>query len=191
MKNNVGNFRWRILALLFFATTINYLDRSIIMVLGPTLKNHVFYWTDADYSYITIAFKIAYSLGLLTMGALIDKLGSRKGYTLSIAIWSVFGMLHALITKSMGWIGFALARFGLGFGESGNFPAAIKTVAEWFPKKERAFAAGLFNAGSNVGAVLAPLLIPIIVCNNGKNWQFAFLITGFFSAVWVVMVKDI
>ncbi len=187
MKNQKGNYRWRILAMLFFATTINYFDRSIIGVLGPTLRNHVFFWTDQDYANITIAFKIAYALGLLSMGALIDKLGVKKGYTLSIAIWSVFGMLHALVTKGMGWIGFALARFGLGFGESGNFPAAVKTVAEWFPKKERAFANGLFNAGSNVGAIIAPLVVASIVSNDGTNWQYTFLITGFLSAIWVAV----
>jgi MFS transporter, ACS family, hexuronate transporter len=186
MEKPLGKFRWRILALLFFATTINYLDRSIIAILGPTLRNHVFYWTDADYANITTAFQIAYSLGLIAMGAFIDKFGTRLGYAVSIAIWSIFGMLHATITKSMGWIGFALARIGLGFGESGNFPAAVKTVAEWFPKKERAFATGIFNAGSNVGALLAPLLIPLFVANDGKNWQFAFLLTGFFSATWFV-----
>lgn len=186
MQKQIGNYRWRILALLFFATTINYLDRSVIAVLGPTLRNHVFYWTDADYANITIAFKMAYSLGLIIMGAVIDKFGARFGYALSIAIWSVFGMLHAAITKSMGWIGFAVARIGLGIGESGNFPASVKTVAEWFPKKERAFATGIFNAGSNIGALLAPMLIPLFVSNNGKNWQFAFLLTGFFSALWVV-----
>lgn len=187
MKNTTGNYRWRILAMLFFATTINYIDRSIIGVLGPTLRNHVFMWTDQDYAHITIAFKVAYSLGLLIMGGLIDKYGTKTGYTISIAIWSIFGMLHAAITKSMGWIGFALARFGLGLGESGNFPAAIKTVAEWFPKKERALATGIFNAGSNVGAVLAPLIVLLIVSNDGKNWQYAFLVTGFLSLIWVVM----
>ena len=186
MDKRTGSFRWRILAMLFFATTINYLDRSIIGVLGPTLRNHVFNWTDQDYANITIAFKVAYSLGLLVMGGLIDKHGTKIGYSISIAIWSVFGMLHAAITKSMGWIGFALARFGLGFGESGNFPAAVKTVAEWFPKKERAFATGLFNAGSNVGAVLAPLIVLLIVSNDGKHWQFAFLVTGVLSLIWVI-----
>jgi MFS transporter, ACS family, hexuronate transporter len=187
MEKPIGNYRWRILALLFFATTINYLDRSIINVLGPTLRNHIFYWTDQDYANITIAFKVAYSIGLLVMGGLIDKFGTRIGYTVSIAIWSIFGMLHACITKSMGWIGFALARFGLGFGESGNFPAAVKTVAEWFPKKERAFANGLFNAGSNVGAILAPLIVLLIVSNDGTHWQYAFLVTGFLSALWVFL----
>lgn len=187
MEKPIGNYRWRILAMLFFATTINYLDRSIISVLGPTLKNHVFYWTDQDYANITIAFKVAYSLGLLIMGGFIDKYGTKIGYAVSIAVWSVFGMLHATITKSMGWIGFALARFGLGFGESGNFPAAVKTVAEWFPKKERALANGLFNAGSNVGAILAPLIVLMIVSNDGSHWQFAFLVTGVLSAIWVTV----
>ena len=187
MKNTLGKYRWRILALLFFATTINYLDRSIIMVLGPTLSNHVFNWTDQEYANITMFFKISYSIGLLIMGSFIDRYGTKLGYTVSIIIWSISGMLHSLVTKSVGWIGFALARFGLGFGESGNFPAAVKTVAEWFPKKERSFATGLFNAGSNVGAILAPILIPLIVSNTGKNWQFAFLLTGFLSALWIIL----
>ena len=187
MEKPIGKYRWRILALLFAATVINYLDRSIIAFLGPTLQNHVFFWTDQDYANIQISFKIAYSLGLITMGALIDKYGSRIGYTISIVIWSTFGMAHSLVTTSMGWIGFALARFGLGLGESGNFPAAIKTVGEWFPKGERAFATGLFNAGSNVGAICAPLLISLVVSNDGTNWQFAFLLTGGFSMVWVIL----
>lgn len=190
MNNDVNprtKYRWKILAFLFAATTINYWDRSILGVLGPTLKEHVFHWTDVDYANINIAFKLAYTIGLLTMGAVIDKLGVRKGYALSIIVWSCFGMLHALVTKSMGWIGFALARFGLGLGESGNFPAAIKTVAEWFPKKERALATGIFNAGANVGAVLAPLSISLIVLNDGTNWQFAFLVSGVLSALWVIL----
>lgn len=186
MKNQIGNYRWRILALLFFATTINYMDRSIIGVLGPTMKNHVFFWTDQDYANINMSFMLAYAIGLLIMGGVIDKIGTRKGYVMSIGIWSIFGMLHSIVTKSMGWIGFAAARFGLGFGESGNFPSAIKTVGEWFPQKERSLATGLFNAGSNVGAILTPLIIPLIVTNDGKNWQFVFLITGALSAIWVV-----
>jgi MFS transporter, ACS family, hexuronate transporter len=187
MEKTLGKYRWRILALLFFATTINYLDRSIIGVLGPTLQSHVFHWSDKDYANINIAFKIAYSLGLLTMGAVIDKFGTKLGYTLSIALWSTFGMLHAAITKSMGWIGFAAARFGLGLGESGNFPAAVKTVAEWFPKKERTLATGLFNAGSNVGALIAPVIVLLLVSNDGKNWQLPFLTTGCLSALWVLL----
>jgi len=187
MKSTISKYRWKILALLFMATVINYLDRSIIGFLGPTLKLHVFKWTDLDYAKIQISFKIAYSLGLLCMGALIDKIGTKKGYIISIIIWSIFGLGHSLVTQTMGWVGFAIARFGLGFGEAGNFPAAMKTVAEWFPKKERAYATGLFNAGSNVGAVLAPILIPLIVSDDGEHWQYSFMITAFFSAVWIYL----
>ena len=147
-------------------------------VLAPTLQYKVFHWSDQDYADINIAFKTAYAIGMLCMGAFIDRLGTRIGYTLSIAIWSIFGMLHAAVRPAFGFIGFCVARFGLGLGESGNFPAAIKTVGEWFPKKERALATGIFNAGSNVGAILAPLVIPLIVWPDGTNWQFAFLTTG-------------
>jgi MFS transporter, ACS family, hexuronate transporter len=185
--SNPGNYRWRILALLFIATTINYMDRSIIGVLAPTLQYKVFQWSDNDYARINMAFKLAYAIGLLVMGGIIDRFGTRKGYTISIAIWSFFGMLHAAVRPVFSRIGFMIARFGLGFGEAGNFPSAIKTVAEWFPKKERALATGIFNAGSNVGAILAPLIIPLIVMADGKNWQFAFLTTGFFSAIWVIL----
>ncbi|MDD4644643.1 MAG: MFS transporter [Bacteroidales bacterium] len=183
----IGNYRWRILALLFMATTINYIDRSILGVLGPTLRDKVFGWTVQDYANITISFQLAYAIGLISMGGIIDKLGTKKGYTLSIAIWSAFGMLHALVTRGMGWIGFAAARFGLGIGEAGNFPSAIKTVAEWFPKKERALASGIFNAGTNVGAIIAPLFIPLIVASDGTNWQYAFLVTGVFSLLWIFL----
>ena len=186
-RAKAGGYRWRILALLFMATTINYVDRSILGVLGPTLRDKVFSWSIQDYANITISFQIAYAIGLLTMGGIIDRLGTKKGYTLSIVIWSLFGMLHATVTRGMGWIGFAAARFGLGFGESGNFPSAVKTVAEWFPKKERAFATGLFNAGTNVGDILAPLLVPLFVSNEGRNWQVAFLLTGVFSLIWVIL----
>lgn len=186
VTTKIGGYRWRILALLFAATTINYMDRSIIGVLAPTLQHKVFGWTDADYGYISASFQLAYGLGMLFMGALIDRIGTRKGYTLSIGIWSVFGMMHALVQPAFSFAGFIFARFGLGFGESGNFPACIKTVAEWFPKKERAFATGIFNAGTNVGAILAPLIIPLIVLDSGQNWQWAFLTTGVFSAIWVI-----
>ncbi len=184
----IGNYRWRILALLFMATTINYMDRTIIGVLAPTLQYKIFNWSDVDYANISIAFKIAYAIGMLTMGGIIDRFGTRIGYTISIGIWSVFGMLHAAVRPVFSWVVFAMARFGLGFGEAGNFPAAIKTVAEWFPKKDRALATGIFNAGANVGAVLAPLIIPlVVVASTGKNWQYAFLTTGIFSAIWVVL----
>jgi MFS family permease len=162
------------------------MDRSILGVLGPTLQYKVFGWTDKNYATINIAFKSAYAIGMLCMGAIIDRLGTKIGYTISIAIWSIFGMLHAAVRPAFSLIGFSIARFGLGFGESGNFPCANKTNAEWFPAKERAFSFGIFNAGSNVGAILAPLIIPLVVLPDGTYWQFAFLTTGTFSALWVV-----
>ena len=183
----IGRYRWRILALLFLATTINYVDRSVLGVLAPTLQYKVFHWSNQDYAAVNIAFKAAYAIGLLSMGTLIDRIGCRAGYTLSIAIWSVFGMAHALVRPAFSLIGFCVARFGLGIGESGNFPAAIKAVAEWFPQKERAFATGILNAGTNVGAVLAPLLIPLFVLPDGTHWQVAFLFTGVFSLAWIVL----
>ena len=182
----IGNYRYRILALLMFATTINYFDRSIIGVMAPTLEK-MFGWTNSDYAYIMISFKVAYALGMLFMGGLIDRLGTKKGYTLSIAIWSIFGMLHALVRPGFSVLGFAAARFGLGFGESGNFPAAIKTTAEWFPKKDRAFATGLFNAATSIGAIAAPFVVGWIVHKDGTNWQIPFLITGALSAFWVFL----
>lgn len=182
----MGNYRYRILALLMFATTINYFDRSIIGVLAPTLEK-LFGWTNSDYANIMISFKIAYALGLLYMGGLIDRLGTKKGYTLSIVIWSIFGMLHALVRPGFSVIGFAAARFGLGFGEAGNFPAAIKTTAEWFPKKDRAFATGLFNAATSIGAIAAPFVVAWIVHEDGTNWQIPFLLTGVLSTIWVFL----
>jgi MFS transporter, ACS family, hexuronate transporter len=182
-----GSYRWRILALVFMATTINYVDRSFLGILGPTIGKHVFSWSNESYSYILTAFQVAYAVGFLTMGGIIDKLGTRKGYVLSIGVWSVFSMLHALVSRGLGWIGFAFVRFGLGFGEAGNFPAAVKAVAEWFPKKERATATGLFNAGTNVGAILAPVIISMIVGPEGQRWQLVFLVTAAFSAAWIVL----
>ncbi len=185
-KQEIGNYRYRILGLLMFATTINYFDRSLIGVMAPTLEK-MFEWTNSDYANIMISFKVAYAIGLLTMGGIIDRIGTKKGYTLSIVIWSVFGMLHALVRPGFSVIGFAAARFGLGIGEAGNFPAAIKTTAEWFPKKDRAFATGLFNAATSIGAIAAPFVIGWIVHENGKNWQIPFLITGVLSTIWVVL----
>jgi len=182
----VGKYRFRILALLFFATSINYFDRSIIGVMAPTLQT-LFGWTNQDYSWIMVSFKVAYALGLLSMGGLIDRIGTKKGYMISIGLWSIFGMLHAVIRPAFSLIGFIMARFGLGFGESGNFPAAIKAVAEWFPKKERAFATGIFNAATSVGAIAAPFVVGAIVHLDGKNWQYPFLITGALSAIWVLL----
>jgi MFS transporter, ACS family, hexuronate transporter len=181
----IGRYRWRILALLFFATTINYMDRSVLGVLAPTLQYRVFHWSDQDYATINIAFKSAYAIGLVSMGALIDRIGTRAGYALSISVWSFFGMLHALVRPAFSLIGFSVARFGLGLGESGNFPAAVKTTGEWFPRRERAFANGIFNAGTNLGAIMAPLIVPLFVLPDGTHWQFAFLMTGVFSAVWL------
>ncbi len=192
VKKPVGKYRFRILALLFAATSINYFDRSLMGVMSPELIEW-FGWTKQDYSNILIAFQIAYAIGLLTMGGIIDRLGTKKGYILSIGLWSIFGMLHATIGKGFSLIGFMLARFGLGYGESGNFPAAIKATAEWFPKKERALATGIFNAATSVGAIAAPFVIGAIVYWSGGsrgqgelvNWRIPFLITGGLSAIWV------
>lgn len=174
-----GHYRWIICALLFFATTINYVDRAVLGVLAPTLRTEIG-WSDQEYGYISAAFTLAYALGFLFAGWFIDRVGSRIGYSLYLAVWSVAAAAHAL-AKSV--TGFSIARFALGIGESGNFPAAIKTVAEWFPKKERAFATGIFNAGSNVGAILAPLLVPWLALNWG--WQSAFIVTGIAGLVWL------
>jgi ACS family hexuronate transporter-like MFS transporter len=187
VKNKIGKYRYRILALVFMATTINYFDRSIIGVMAPTLQK-LFDWTNKDYANIMVSFKIAYGIGLFFMGGIIDKLGTKLGYTLSIAIWSVFGMLHAVVKPAFSLIGFIVARFGLGIGESGNFPAAIKTVAEWFPKRDRAFATGIFDASTSVGAILAPFIVGAIVNKDtGQYWQVPFLFTGVLSALWVFL----
>jgi len=194
IKKPQGNYRYRILALLFAATSINYFDRSLMGVMSPDLIEW-FGWTKQDYSNIIIVFQTAYAIGLLTMGGLIDRLGTKKGYVASIGIWSIFGMLHATIGKGFSLIGFMLARFGLGYGESGNFPAAIKTTAEWFPKKDRALATGVFNAATSIGAIAAPFVVGWIVYWTGGakgegdfvNWRIPFLITGLLSAIWVFM----
>ncbi len=185
-KVKIGNYRYRILALVFMATTINYFDRSLIGVMAPTLQK-LFDWTNKDYANIMVSFKIAYGIGLFFMGGIIDKLGTKLGYTLSIAIWSIFGMLHAAVKPAFSLIGFVVARFGLGIGEAGNFPAAIKTVAEWFPKRDRAFATGIFDASTSIGAILAPFIVAAIVTPEGGNWQIPFLLTGFLSALWVFL----
>lgn len=182
----IGNYRYRILALVFMATTINYFDRSIIGVMALTLQK-LFDWSNKDYAAIMVSFKIAYGIGLLFMGGIIDRFGTKIGYTISIAIWSLFGMLHAAIRPFFSLIGFMAARFGLGIGESGNFPAAIKTVAEWFPKKDRAFATGIFDASTSVGAILAPFIVGAVVSIDGTNWQIPFLFTGALSSLWVFL----
>jgi ACS family hexuronate transporter-like MFS transporter len=175
----LGHVRWTVCAMLFAATSINYMDRQVIAILKPTLQ-HSIGLTEISYGYIVDAFQISYAVGLLVAGRLIDKLGTRIGYMLVMAIWSLSAMGHALANTA--WE-FAFARFFLGLGESGNFPAAIKTVAEWFPQGERSLATGIFNSGSNVGAILAPLLVPWVTMRYG--WHAAFLTTGAFSALWI------
>lgn len=176
----IKNYRWLIVVLLFTATTINYLDRQIIGLLKPILEKE-FTWSETDYARIIMAFTAAYAVGLLALGWLIDKIGTKKGYSITIVFWSVAGMLHALARSAFG---FGLARVGLGLGEGGNYPAAVKTVAEWFPKKERALATGLFNAGTSVGVVVALLLVPWILTHYG--WQEVFWITGALGFVWLI-----
>ena len=151
-------YRWTICALLFVATTINYIDRQVIGILAPTLQRELG-WTEAQYGDVVSWFSLAYGFGFLGAGRLLDRVGVRLGFATSIVAWSVAAMSHALARTANG---FSIARAALGLGESGNFPAAIKTTAEWFPKSERAFATGIFNAGSNVGAIAAPLLVPWI-----------------------------
>ncbi len=166
--------------MLFVATSINYMDRQVIAILKPTLE-HSIGLTEVSYGYIVDAFQIAYAIGLLAAGRLIDKLGTRIGYMLVMAVWSLSAMGHALASTALE---FGFARFFLGLGESGNFPAAIKTVAEWFPQPERSLVTGIFNSGANVGEILAPIIVPWVTLRYG--WHAAFLITGFFSALWIV-----
>lgn len=203
-----GYFRWVICGLLFFATTINYIDRQVIGVLKTTLKTELS-WTETDFGNIVFAFSAAYAIGYAAGGRLMDRIGVRLGYSLAVLLWSVAAMAHALnrfipvtakvnlwslfaseATKDLVWImpvtvvGFSAARFALGLAEGGNFPAAIKTISEWFPKKERALATGIFNAGSNVGALLTPLLVPWITVRFG--WASAFLFTGALGFFWII-----
>lgn len=177
--NNTGKYRWKILALLFFATTINYIDRQVIGILKPFIANDLG-WGEADYGYIVTSFQIAYAIGLVTTGRFLDKYGTRIGYLWAIVVWSISGMAHA---AARGVVSFATARFALGLGESANFPAAVKGVAEWFPKKERAFATGLFNSGSTIGAITAPLIVTGITLTLG--WRWAFIITGSLGFIWI------
>jgi len=173
--------RWRICALLFVANTINYTDRQVLGVLAPLLQVKIG-WTETQYGYIVVAFQVAYAVGLLVAGGIMDAVGVRLGYVLSVGLWSLAAMSHALARTPLT---FGVSRFFLGLGESGNFPAAIKTVAEWFPKKERALATGFFNCGTNVGATIAPVVVPWIATTIG--WQWAFLFTGGFSLIWVIL----
>lgn len=195
-----GYTRWIVCALLFFASTINYIDRQVIGILKPTLQQQ-FGWSEIDYGDIVFAFQLAYAIGLLLAGRLMDRVGTRLGFSLAIVIWSIAAMAHAEaltfgpavaallgivgLTYSASVAGFIAARFALGLGEAGNFPAAIKTVAEWFPKRERALATGIFNSGTNIGAIVAPLVVPAITLAYG--WYWAFIWTGALGFIWLVV----
>jgi ACS family hexuronate transporter-like MFS transporter len=180
LQTKIGKYRWTICSLVFYATTINYLDRQVISLLKPTLEKE-FSWTETDYSNIVVAFQFAYALGMVGAGRFIDKIGTKIGYALTLTLWSIASILHAFAT---GTVSFAIFRAFLGVTEAGNFPAAFKTVAEWFPKKERAFAGGIFNSGTNVGAILAPLLVPWLAINY--SWQIAFIAIGAIGFIWLI-----
>ncbi len=205
-SSGVGYYRWVICVLLLFAAIINYVDRQVIGILKPTLSD-AFGWKDERiYSSIVFSFQLAYAIGFMVAGKFMDTVGVRRGFALAVTIWSLAAVAHgaaglvtglnlpvlnldantgfAIVTLAGGAAGFALARFALGLGESGSFPASIKTVAEWFPKKERALATGIFNSGTNVGALLTPLLVAPMVKYWG--WQWAFLCTGALGFMWVV-----
>jgi ACS family hexuronate transporter-like MFS transporter len=177
----VGRFRWVICALLFAATALNYVDRQIIGILQPTLAQK-FRWSEIDYANIVFAFQLAYAVGYIVFGKLIDRIGARAGYAVAVVIWTVAHIAHAWASSLTDFI---VARFAIGLGESGNFPSGLKAVAEWFPKRERALATGIFNAGANIGAIVTPLIVPIITLSLG--WQAAFLITGSFTVVWLAV----
>jgi len=179
-NEKIGKYRWTICTLVFFATTVNYLDRQVIGILKPVLESDIGIG-EAEYGYIVSAFQFAYAIGMLLMGRVIDKLGTKLGYALAFIGWSLAAMAHAL---ARGPFGFGVARAFLGVSEAGNFPAAIKTMAEWFPKKERALATGIFNSGTNVGAILAPIVVPWIAVNWG--WQEAFVATGAIGLIWLI-----
>ena len=175
-----GYFRWIICALLMFGTTKNYMDRQVLGVLKISLQ-HDLGWNEIDYGNLVIAFQAAYAAGMLGVGWLIDRVGTRLGYALAMAFWSLASMAHA---AGSSFTSFVVLRSALGFGEAGVFPASIKTVAEWFPKKERSFATGIFNAGTNLGAIITPLLVPWITSHWG--WRWAFVITGALGFVWLI-----
>lgn len=180
INETVGKYRWTICSLIFFATTINYLDRAVISLLKPELEVQ-FNWSESDYSDIVIAFQLAYAVGMLLAGRFVDKVGTKIGYAISLILWSIASIGHAAVRSTLG---FLIARSALGISEAGNFPAAIKTTAEWFPKKERAFATGIFNSGTNIGAILAPLTVPFIAAKWG--WEWAFILTGSFGFIWLI-----
>jgi MFS transporter, ACS family, hexuronate transporter len=179
-SQKMSNYRWTISALVFFATSINYLDRAVISLLKADLES-IYGWSESDYSNFVISFQLAYAVGLLLVGRLIDKIGTKIGYALSVATWSLASIAHAFASTVFG---FSAARAFLGITEAGNFPSAIKAVAEWFPKKERALATGIFNSGANIGAIIAPLTVPLIARDLG--WQWAFIITGSMGFIWLI-----
>jgi ACS family hexuronate transporter-like MFS transporter len=176
----MGRYRWLICLLLFAATTINYLDRQILGLLKPGLEK-TFSWTETDYSRIVMAFTACYALGQLFYGRILDKIGTKIGYTISVTVWSIAAMLHATVSSTFG---FGAIRAVLGLGESGNYPAGVKTVAEWFPKRERAFAIGIFDSGSNIGACVGPILVPWLLA--AYSWQMAFVVTGSLGFIWLI-----
>jgi len=180
VQEKIGKYRWTICALIFFATTVNYLDRQVIGILAPILKSDLGIG-ESEYGYIVSAFQIAYAIGMILAGRIIDKLGTKIGYALAFIGWSIAAIAHAL---AKGAVGFGIARAFLGLTEAGNFPAANKTLAEWFPKRERAFAFGILNSGTNVGAIIAPLIVPWMAVNWG--WQMAFILTGSIGLIWLV-----
>lgn len=176
-----GHVRWYICALLFYATTVNYVDRQVLGLLKPIVSKELG-WHEAEFGWVVFAFQAAYALMMPIAGRLIDWLGTRAGYALAVIIWSAAAMSHALAHSTLQ---FAAARFALGFGEAANFPAAIKTIADWFPRKERAFATGIFNSGSNIGAIIAPLMVPVIALHFG--WRASFLATGGLDVLWLIL----
>jgi ACS family hexuronate transporter-like MFS transporter len=176
-----GNYRWTVCALIFFATTLNYLDRQVIGILKPLLETNLNIG-EVEYGNIVTIFQLFYGFSMLLAGRLIDRFGTKIGYSVSVFLWSIAAMGHSL---AKGVMGFGFWRAFLGFSESGNFPSAIKTIAEWFPKRERALATGIFNSGANVGAIIAPILVPAIVIAWG--WQAAFIITGALGFIWLIL----
>jgi MFS transporter, ACS family, aldohexuronate transporter len=180
VREGIGRYRWAICALLFFATTINYVDRQVLGILAPDLQKEIG-WTELDYGRIVIAFQVSYALMMLVWGGILDRIGTKLGLGLAVTWWSLAAMGTALARSAMG---FGVARFMLGVGEAANFPASIKTVAEWFPKSERALATGIFNAGTNIGAILAPIAVPLIAARWG--WRPAFVLTGAIGFLWLL-----
>jgi ACS family hexuronate transporter-like MFS transporter len=175
------SYRWVICALLFLGTTVNYVDRQVIGLLKPILEQR-FAWSETDYANIVLSFQLAYAIGLLLVGGILDRFGVKLGYTLAVVVWSIAAVLHGFMRTVSG---FCAARFGLGLAEAANFPAAIKSVGEWFPKNERALATGLLNSGTNVGALVTPLLVPWLYAKWG--WQAAFYATGAVGMLWVLL----